>query len=157
MAGNFHSFFSPNISNDLFSCFWMRWRNDTAFTSINTLNESLHYPLDEHLPHVINACKSSKNDISRKGIAAIQQLTKNDGNKKILAKLGVLKVLTDVILDPKKKECHRYAVVTLFRIVSNNGLSNICYINYFFYLMCFGSISVSHYATFPKRKKRSII
>ncbi|KAJ3085450.1 hypothetical protein HK102_014157 [Quaeritorhiza haematococci] len=90
----------------------------------------------EYLPDIIKLCESRDPEFRQKAVATLQQLTKHgkflqkEDNRSVLVKLGVLKILTRVLSTDSPEATHRYAVVALFRLVSNNDRRKVKIVKY---------------------------
>ncbi|KAJ3126866.1 hypothetical protein HK098_007070, partial [Nowakowskiella sp. JEL0407] len=79
-------------------------------------------PTEQYLPVIIKACESDDENQKRKAVATIQQLTKYDENKRLLLKSGVLRILCNILKSQVHETTHRYAIIAVFRLVSNDGM-----------------------------------
>jgi hypothetical protein len=55
-------------------------------------------------------------------ISAIQQLSKDEVNKGILCRMGILKILTRAVDEGMDEQSTRQAIIAIYRLVSNDGI-----------------------------------
>ncbi|KAI9090025.1 hypothetical protein DFS34DRAFT_380747 [Phlyctochytrium arcticum] len=81
------------------------------------LDRAMHDPA---LQYLIDCCRDrSSPDMRKRAVAVIQQLTKQEGNRSLLARRGILKDLVRVLMLPNDAIAYRFAVISLFRLVQN--------------------------------------
>ncbi|KAI9328201.1 hypothetical protein DFJ73DRAFT_862136 [Zopfochytrium polystomum] len=77
---------------------------------------------DRHFPQILYYCWDDTDaDVKQKAISTIQQLSKNEANRSLLVRWGVLKMLAHVLVMPNTETTYRNAVVTLYRLISNKA------------------------------------
>ncbi|KAJ1569078.1 hypothetical protein HK405_010191 [Cladochytrium tenue] len=75
---------------------------------------------DRHFPQILYYCwEDDDADLKQKAVSTIQQLSKNEANRGVLVRWGVLKMLAHVLSSPNTETTYRNAVVTLYRLISN--------------------------------------
>lgn len=86
---------------------------------------------DDFLPDIIRACKTDlDNDIQKKAICTIQQLAKQEENRPILVKHGILKILTELLANKKKNHLRLSVVTSIFHIIQENDDNKRAIVNY---------------------------
>lgn len=82
-----------------------------------------------HLPHIIKAIKNDGNPkLQDMAASAIQQLSKDELNRSILCRTGILKVLVNTLkrlgapLD--RTLTVRNIIISIFRLISGDGMPN---------------------------------
>jgi hypothetical protein len=86
---------------------------------------------DDFLPDIIKACKTDlDNDIQKKAICTIQQLAKQEENRPILVKHGILKILTELLANKKKSHLRLSVVTSIFHIIQENDDNKKAIVNY---------------------------
>jgi len=86
---------------------------------------------DDFLPDIIKACKTDlDNDIQKKAICTIQQLAKQEENRQILVKHGILKILTELLANKKKNHLRLSVVTSIFHIIQENDDNKRAIVNY---------------------------
>ncbi|ORX41985.1 ARM repeat-containing protein [Piromyces finnis] len=86
---------------------------------------------DDFLPDIIKACKTDlDNDIQKKAICTVQQLSKQEENRPILVKHGILKILTELLANKKKNYLRLSVVTSIFHIIQENDDNKRAIVNY---------------------------
>ncbi|KAJ3385285.1 hypothetical protein HDU92_003123 [Lobulomyces angularis] len=105
----------------------------TKSDNINLMESAVRILLDRAmsekvLPDIVKACsqKNKKDKMAQMAIATLHQLTKDDVNRKILIKVGIIKVLVNVLITDNGEEYEptdttkRYVVIALFRLIQGS-------------------------------------
>jgi hypothetical protein len=74
-----------------------------------------------HLPVILSACTDTKNQkMQHMAISTIQQLSKEEVNRGILCRMGILRILTRAVQGGMEEQSTRQAIIAIYRLVSND-------------------------------------
>ncbi|KNC95963.1 uncharacterized protein SPPG_08568 [Spizellomyces punctatus DAOM BR117] len=86
---------------------------------------------EQSLSYIIKCCKNSKIPVTqRRAVAVIQQLTKQEQNRVILVRRGILKIFCHILLQPADETTYRYCIISMFRLVQNKDQRKVQIVRY---------------------------
>ncbi|TPX68227.1 hypothetical protein SpCBS45565_g03219 [Spizellomyces sp. 'palustris'] len=86
---------------------------------------------EQSLSYIIRCCKNGKIPVTqRRAVAVIQQLTKQEQNRAILVRRGILKIFCHILLQPADETTYRYCIISMFRLVQNKDQRKVQIVRY---------------------------